>query len=486
MAIVSVYVLQRQVMNLYELLDVVSSSGCGVCADSRLVGAGDVFVAVRGINFDGHDFIKEALAAGAGYIVCEKGCNSDNAEIITVTDSAHSLALLAQAGCGNPSAELTNLAVTGTNGKTTVTFLVRSIIEAAGKKCGLLGTIGTDTADGGGSAVSAMTTPDAVEISRMSRRMVAAGAEFMVIEASSHALQQKRLAGIDFAAAAFTNLTGDHLDYHGTMEEYLAAKMKLFENLSSEATAVLNAQDAASEKIAGNTKAKTLFYAVNYRADITADIESMDINGTVFTIEFNGQKQKIKTSLIGLHNISNHLAAAGLCLAVGFDIKVVAAGLEKFDKVPGRLEPVGCGKDFTILVDYAHTDDALKNVLKTLRPLCRAKLIVVFGCGGDRDRTKRPRMAEVAEQLADMIIVTSDNPRTEDADKIIEDIKTGFSASANVYVEPDRKKAIGSALLRARRGDIVLIAGKGHEDYQITGNERIYFSDIEVVREFLK
>ena len=212
----------------------------------------------------------------------------------------------------------------------------------------------------------------------------------------------------------------------------------------------------------------------------------MDIDGTVFTIEFNGQKQKIKTSLIGLHNISNHLAAAGLCLASGFDIEVVAAGLGKFDKVPGRLEPVSCGRDFTVLVDYAHTDDALKNVLKTLKSLCRRELFVVFGCGGDRDKSKRPRMAKVAQQLADVIIVTSDNSRTEDADKIIGDIKTGFSASANVFVEPDRKKAIELTLRRARKGDIIIIAGKGHEDYQIIGNEKIHFSDIEVVRAFLK
>ena len=473
-------------MNFDELLGVVSSSGTGVCADSRLVDAGDIFVAVRGTNFDGHDFIGDALASGAGYIVCEKGCDSDNAKIVTVIDSAHSLALLAQASYGNPSAKLTNLAVTGTNGKTTVTFLVRSIIEAANKKCGLVGTIFTDTADGDVPAVSAMTTPDAIKIAQMSRLMVEAGAEFMVIEASSHALQQKRLAGIDFTAAAFTNLTGDHLDYHGTMDDYLAAKMKLFEKLSSEATAILNAQDVVSEKIAKNTKAKTLFYAVDSKADITANIESMDIDGTVFTIEFNGQKQKIKTSLIGLHNISNHLAAAGLCLASGFDIEVVAAGLGKFDKVPGRLEPVSCGRDFTVLVDYAHTDDALKNVLKTLKSLCRRELFVVFGCGGDRDKSKRPRMAKVAQQLADVIIVTSDNSRTEDADKIIGDIKTGFSASANVFVEPDRKKAIELTLRRARKGDIIIIAGKGHEDYQIIGNEKIHFSDIEVVRAFLK
>ena len=471
-------------MNFDELLSVVSSSGCGVCADSRLVNAGDVFVAVHGTNFDGHNFIRDALDKGAGYIVCEEGRNSDGAKIVTVADSAYSLAILAQTSCGNPSAKLTNLAVTGTNGKTTVTFLVRSIIEAANKKCGLVGTIITD--DGDKSAVSAMTTPDAIKIAQISRRMVNAGTEFMVIEASSHALQQKRLAGIDFAAAAFTNLTGDHLDYHGTMDDYLAAKMKLFENLSSSSAAILNAQDVASEKIAKNTKAKTLFYAVDSRADITANIESMDINGTVFTIEFDGRKQKIKTSLIGLHNISNHLAAAGLCLAAGFDIKIVAAGLSKFDKVPGRLEPASCGRDFTVLVDYAHTDDALKNVLKTLKPLCKSKLIVVFGCGGDRDKSKRPRMAKVAQELADVIIVTSDNPRTEDANKIIGDIKTGFSSSANVFVEPDRKKAVELALGRARKGDIILIAGKGHEDYQIIGNEKTHFSDIEVVREFLK
>ncbi len=473
-------------MTFNELLDIVFSTSRGVCADSRLVSPGDIFVAVVGVKFDGHDFIHAAIAKGADYIVCENDFNSDTVEIIVVADSAYSLAILAQASQGNPSAKLTNLAVTGTNGKTTVTFLVRSIIEQVNKKCGLIGTIITDTASEAKGFESSMTTPDALKIAQLSNQMVAAGAEFMVIEASSHALQQRRVAGIDFKAAAFTNLTGDHLDYHKTMGDYLAAKMLLFEQLSPDATAVLNAQDAASEKVAKKTKAKTLFYAIDSDTDITAHIESMDINGTAFTLHFAGEERTIQTSLIGRHNVSNHLAAAGLCLAAGFSINDVAAGLSGFDRVPGRLEPVKCGQDFAVLVDYAHTDDALKNVLRTLKQLCKGKIIVAFGCGGDRDRSKRPRMAEVAEQLADVVVVTSDNPRTENPAHIIDDIRTGFSSSANVFVEPDRKKAITLALRDARSSDIVLIAGKGHENYQIIGEERIHFSDIEIARELLK
>ena len=473
-------------MTFDELLGIVSSTGRGVCADSRLVKPGNIFVAVPGTKVDGRDFISEAIEKGAAFVVCENSFDSDSAEIVVVADSAYSLAILAQASYSNPSSKLTNLAVTGTNGKTTVTFLVRSIIEQVNKKCGLIGTILTDTASGAGVFESTMTTPDALKIAQLSNQMIAAGTEFMVIEASSHALQQRRLSGIDFKAAAFTNLTGDHLDYHKTMADYLAAKMILFERLSPDATAVLNAQDTASEKIAKKTKAKTLFYAMDSDTDITAHIESMDLNGTIFTLNFASDKRTIQTPLIGRHNVSNHLAAAGLCLAAGFSIDDVAAGLSRFDKVPGRLEPVKCGQDFAVLVDYAHTDDALENVLTTLKQLCKGRIIVVFGCGGDRDRSKRPRMAKVAERLADVIVVTSDNPRTENHDHIIDDIRTGFSSSANVFVEPDRKKAIALALQQSRSDDIVLIAGKGHENYQIIGDERIHFSDVEIAQEFLK
>jgi UDP-N-acetylmuramoyl-L-alanyl-D-glutamate--2,6-diaminopimelate ligase len=310
----------------------------------------------------------------------------------------------------------------------------------------------------------------------------------MVLEASSHALSQNRLMGVNFVAAAFTNLTGDHLDYHKTEEDYLAAKMRLFEELSEDATAVLNKQSPHAEAVVAGTRARILWYAVDEAADIVGRIKSMDINGTEFSLEYAGRKEIVKTSLVGEHNVSNHLAAAGLCIAAGFDLGAIAAGLAALESVPGRLEAVEGGQDFKVLVDYAHTDDALKNVLTTLRSLCKGNLTVVFGCGGDRDRTKRPRMAKVATELADSVIVTSDNPRTESPADIIEDIIKGFARSdwEKVMIEPDRKMAIELAVKGAGKRDIVLIAGKGHETYQIIGTERIDFDDKQAARELLK
>jgi UDP-N-acetylmuramoyl-L-alanyl-D-glutamate--2,6-diaminopimelate ligase len=317
--------------------------------------------------------------------------------------------------------------------------------------------------------------------------MVRAGAKYMVIEASSHALSQNRLTGIKFKAAAFTNIAGDHLDYHKTKEDYLNAKTRLFTSLSSDATAVLNKEAPEAELIAGQTRAKVLWYAVDEPADIIARIESMDINGTVFDLEYSGQSSLVNTPLSGRYNVSNHLAAAGLCLVAGFDLETIAAGLSALKMVPGRLEKIdrlpaedkGSLQVPSVLIDYAHTDDALKNALFALKPFCRGSLYVVFGCGGDRDRTKRPRMARVAEQFADFVIVTSDNPRTENPDDIISEIVTGFKnpASGKITVEADRRKAIELAINKAGRDDIVLIAGKGHEDYQIIGTQKFDFSD---------
>jgi UDP-N-acetylmuramoyl-L-alanyl-D-glutamate--2,6-diaminopimelate ligase len=316
--------------------------------------------------------------------------------------------------------------------------------------------------------------------------MVENGAKYMVIEASSHALSQNRLAQISFKAAAFTNLTGDHLDYHKTKEDYLAAKTKLFSALAPDAAAVLNRQSPEAELIAAQTGARLLWYAIGEKADLTARIESMDITGTVFALEYAGQSSIVSTPLLGLYNISNCLAAAGLCLAAGFEPEIVAAGLSALKTIPGRLEKIDAG-DFSVIIDYAHTDDALKNVLTTLKPLCKGKLRVVFGCGGDRDRTKRPRMARIAEELADFIIVTSDNPRTEQPDDIIGEIATGFKKpnSKTLTVEPDRRKAIEAAMRDARKNDIVLIAGKGHEDYQIIGKQKFHFSDKEIAQQCL-
>ena len=470
-------------MTYNELLDLVTSQNApALRVDSRSVKPGDIFIAVKGSACDGHDFIPQALANGAKYIVFQKNRRqynySDNAcRFIGVPDSAKAAAQLAQASKANPASKLVNLAVTGTNGKTTVAFLVSRCIRHAGKKCGLIGTVIYDT--GEKTFDSSLTTPDCFTIADMQHRMLMAGSRYMVIEASSHALSQNRLLAIDFTAAAFTNLTGDHLDYHLDKQNYLDAKTNLFRNLSPGAVAVLNRQSPEAQYIAQNTSAKIIWYAIDAPSDLTARIRSMDVSGTAFVLEYLGKTAVVNTPLLGLHNISNHLAAAGLCLAAGFDLQVVAAGLSSLKVVPGRLDMVDFDGDFTILVDYAHTDDALKNVLGTLKPLCKARLILVFGCGGDRDRTKRPRMARVAEELADSIIVTSDNPRTENPNAIISEIVTGFRDpnATNIVIEPDRKKAIGMAIETARKGDIILIAGKGHETYQVIGTKKFDFSD---------
>ncbi len=384
-------------------------------------------------------------------------------------------------------------------------FLVQSCLKNAGCKCGLLGTVIYDDCSGK-TCEAPLTTPDCLTIAQAQRRMLDNGAGYMVIEASSHALSQDRLCQLDFWAAAFTNLTGDHLDYHGNLENYLAAKTRLFSALSPDATAVLNSESPQSAYIAERTPAKIMWYGIDCRRDLTASIKSMDVAGSVFLLHFQGQQVTVKTNLLGRHNISNHLAAAGLCLAAGLDLQKVAEGLSVLRLIPGRLEQIrwpapaspdasrgGGDGPFAVLVDYAHTDDALKNVLLTLKPLCKGKLRLVFGCGGDRDKTKRPRMAKVAEQLADFIVVTSDNPRTENPNDIIAQIVAGFESRetnderrATKIIEPDRRKAIELALDSAGNDDIVLIAGKGHENYQIIGRQKHHFSDQEIARKYLE
>ncbi len=482
--------MQQKIMTFNELLVLArSQDGPSVRTDSRLVEDGDIFVAVKGTVYDGHNFIEKALANGARYIVCQQDeqytKHDGRHESIIVDDTAEAAAILAQAAGGNPASKLTNLAVTGTNGKTTVVFLAQSIIRQTGHKCGLIGTVMYDTCSGN-IHQAPLTTPDCLDIAARQQEMVENGAKYMVIEASSHALSQNRLAQISFKAAAFTNLSGDHLDYHKTKEDYLAAKTKLFSALAPDAVAVLNRQSPEAELIAAQTSAGLLWYAIDEKADVTAHIESMDITGTVFALKYAGQSSIVRTPLLGLYNVSNCLAAAGLCLAAGFEPETVAAGLSALKTIPGRLEKIDA-RDFSVIIDYAHTDDALKNVLTTLKPLCKGKLRVVFGCGGDRDKTKRPRMAKVAEELADFVTVTSDNPRTEEPNDIINDVVAGFknSGTQTIAIEPDRKKAIELAVNSAGKDDIVLIAGKGHEDYQIIGKQKFHFSDKEIAQECL-
>ena len=458
-----------------------------VWADSRKCKRGTCFVALAGCSQDGHEFIPAAISSGASAVVCQDDSFippdfAGKIPCAVVADSHEELGRLAQAIHGWPSRSLTNIGITGTNGKSTTAYLIQAILTQAGHPTALLGTISYQT---GKRAVEAsMTTPTAEYLAEMMAEMVASGVTHLVMETSSHALDQKRTAGIDFSVGVFTNLTGDHLDYHKTMEEYLAAKCRLFSALPTGATAVINRDDFYAQHIAAKTLAELCWYGLGEQAgpnEIKAKLISADAVGTVFDLLTESDKVRIKTSFIGKHNMLNCLAAAGACMAVGVSQADVAKALCNLPDVPGRLQRVPGCDEFQVFVDYAHTDDALANVTRALRPICKGRLIVVFGCGGDRDKMKRPRMAKVAGESADLVVVTSDNPRSESPEEIIDDIMAGFDRESlrRTKVQPDRRLAIRGAIESARPGDIVLIAGKGHENYQIVKGVKTHFDDVE-------
>jgi UDP-N-acetylmuramoyl-L-alanyl-D-glutamate--2,6-diaminopimelate ligase len=455
----------------------------GVVDDSRRVQPGGIFVALRGSEMDGRRFVGDALGKGAAIIIGEGLEPIDGAVVINVCDARATLAELAARWHGlrfeRPDG-LTLAGVTGTNGKSTTVFMTSAIMRAAGQKCGMLGTVNYDL--GTRSVVSRMTTPGPLELAGCLRECADAGAAAAVMEVSSHALDQKRTDGLRFAAAAFTNLSGDHLDYHKTFENYRAAKMRLFARLDESAVAVVNRDDPQHAEMIRDCRARIVTYALEAPADVTGRISRDTISGTLYRMHLDGCDLVLENAIVGRHNVYNALAAAALARALGAPLQAVESGLTSVQNIPGRLQRVPGVSGVEVFVDYAHTDDALRNVLSVLKPLAGRRLIVVFGCGGDRDRTKRPRMAGAAAAFADTIIVTSDNPRTEDPQAIIADILAGFDADARrrVLVEPDRRNAIGEALVAAEPGDVVLIAGKGHEDYQIVGTQRIHFDDVEV------
>ena len=460
-----------------------------VCFDSRQVRRGDVFVAVRGVQADGHDYVGQAAAAGATVVVAERKVEAPApVALVQVANSAVALGELAQAQHGWPGRELINLAVTGTNGKTTVAYLTQAMMAGAGWPCGLMGTVAYDA---GGEAVQASnTTPDALRLAGMMRQMRENGLGAMVMECSSHGLDQDRVAGIDFKAAAFTNLTGDHYNYHGGRREYLAAKAKLFAGLSEQAVAILNRDDDACDELVARTRGQVWRYGMGGEGEIAADVEAMGIWGCQVELRVLDERRRLCLPMIGKHNVSNLMAAAGLARAAGASLEAIAAAAEGFAGVPGRLERIEGGQGFTVLVDYAHTDDALQRALETVRDLATGRVIVVFGCGGERDRSKRPRMAAVAEEWADRIIVTNDNPRGEDPQRIAEEIRAGFSASNLPAVTEllDRRVAIELAIGEAKEGDVVLIAGKGHEDYQEIAGQKLQgpdYDDREIARGIL-
>jgi len=456
----------------------------GVALDSRLVDRGALFAALSGARTDGADYARQAEARGAAAILTEHSSPLTGLPQLVVDDARKALALAARTFYDHPDRELRMGAVTGTNGKSTTAYLVRHILSTTGLRCGLMGTIEYDL--GSKQIPAPMTTPDAPELFGGLRSMQEAGCEACVLEASSHSLCQHRLEGIEFDAAGFTNLTQDHLDFHRTMQEYREAKAMLFLRLPAKATAVLNMDDDAGRYYAKQTRAAVVGYSLkgSRRAELRARVKSMDIHGTRFFLESPWGKRELEWKLVGEHNLQNALVAIGMALAMGegaghtFSFDRVLSALEDFPGVPGRLESVGDGlAPFRVLVDYAHTDDALRNVLTALRQLRPSRMLVVFGCGGDRDKTKRPKMGRVAEELADLGILTSDNPRTENPRTILAEVYAGIQNRGKFSVEEDRAKAIGLAIREARAGDVVLIAGKGHEDYQVVGTEKRHFDD---------
>jgi UDP-N-acetylmuramoyl-L-alanyl-D-glutamate--2,6-diaminopimelate ligase len=461
----------------------------GVWDDSRRVASGSLFAALSGPKAKGEAFIPQAVEKGARVVLLEKGSSAGwegrypQAAFIRCDDPRKVFHNAAVRFYGDPSAQVRTIGVTGTNGKTTITYLLESILSAMGKACGVIGTVNYRVA--GRVVPSTNTTPGFLDNQIFLRRLADEKIGYSVMEVSSHALDQGRVDRIDFCGAVFTNLTGDHLDYHGTMEGYFQAKARLFTGLSPKAFAAINVDDEYGRRLVPMTRARVLTYGIKGSADVKAEVRDVGLKGSHFIVTFPGGKIALTTGFIGTHNIYNILAAFAAGLGEGFSPDEIKKGLESLRHVPGRLERVDAGQGFYLFIDYAHTDDGLKNVLESLRAVRHKRLIVVFGCGGDRDRTKRPRMGRVACELADHSILTSDNPRSEDPAGIINEIIPGFSKN-NYEVAVDRETAIERAVEIARPGDIVLLAGKGHETYQVLKDRTIDFVERDIVTRLIK
>ncbi len=468
----------------------------GISFDSRTTTQGDLFVAVTGARADGHDFIREAVANGAVAVIGERdpAATASPVPYFALKNSRGALGVLAQEFYGNPSRDLLVVGVTGTNGKTSTVILSGAVLDRAGYRACVLTTLGYRV----GSRVypASQTTPDPVLIARTMREAIETTHVASVIEVSSHALDQYRVDGIDFDVAIFTNLTQDHLDYHETMDRYFLAKLRLFEMLdvsgskSRERVAILNAHDPASEKIANSIRTRVLFYGKTANCAVRATDVAVERTGTVFTLVTSSGDGRVALRLTGEHNVLNALAAASLGVHVGVPLAQIVEGLESVAAVPGRFERVDCGQPFAVVVDYAHTDDGLRNLIRAARSMTPGRLIVLFGCGGDRDRTKRPKMGHVAATMGDYVIITSDNPRSEDPAQIVREIERGVTAAGkqrgvDYEIVLDRRDAIERAISVASEGDCVLVAGKGHETEQIFADRRVQFDDRAVAREIL-
>jgi UDP-N-acetylmuramoyl-L-alanyl-D-glutamate--2,6-diaminopimelate ligase len=461
----------------------------GLCYDSRRVVPGDLFVAVKGYVSDGHAFMEQAVEKGAVAVVGEQASLSQRATGILVPDSRAALAQLAAAFFAFPSRKLRMIGVTGTNGKSTTTFLIRHLLERANQSTGLIGTVQYQV--GERRLPATRTTPESLDLQELLSQCVDAGCRNVVMEVASHALSLGRVNEIEFDVGVFTNLTQEHLDFHGSMKNYFDAKATLFDrmrrNSTKEAKAVINIDDPYGQQLIGRygRELSVVSYGMGARAEFRASDFNIEMNGTSFRLDTKERSYLVRLPLIGRFNIYNSLAALAAAHALRLDMRSAVLALAKAPQVPGRLEAVPAKRKFQVFVDYAHTDDALLNVVKTCRDLHPARLIVVFGCGGDRDTSKRPLMGAVADEYADYSIVTSDNPRKEDPEAIIRDIESGFKHK-NYLKIVDRRQAIARAISIAQPRDIVLIAGKGHEKYQEFSDHTIPFDDVEVAARALE
>jgi len=458
----------------------------GIAYDSRAVARGHVFVALKGQHADGATFARQAIERGAAAVVSEQEAPEGvHVPWAVVDDARLALAVVSTTFYRDPSREMQVVGITGTNGKTTTAYLVASIFEAARIRCGILGTVAYRVGDDMREATR--TTPEAPDVQALFREMVDRGCGACAIEVSSHALALRRVDGTAFAAGVFTNLTRDHLDFHADMDDYFRAKRRLFEMLPRDAPRLLNVDDPRGAALV-DAGGRPVTYAISRQADVMPGPLSFSLAGLEFDVRTPRGTLHVRSKLVGRPNVYNILAAVSTATALDLPFDAIEKGLQSLDGVPGRFQVVsGANDDVTVVVDYAHTDDALKNLLETARPLARARLITVFGCGGDRDRTKRPLMGAVAERLSDLVVITSDNPRSEDPARIIEEVRRGISrdSTKGVLAIVDRREAIAKAIALAKRGDVVLIAGKGHEKYQVIGNRTLPFDDVAVAREAL-
>ena len=454
-----------------------------ITCDSRTCSEGSLFIAVRGAEADGHSYIAKAIGNGARHIVCEEipqECKDAQAQFILVKESRKACAQIASGFYGNPSEKLRIVAVTGTNGKTSIATMLYNLFTMLGYSCGLLSTIANYVGDKRYETIN--TTPGPLELNRLLAQMADKGCEFCFMEASSHAIDQQRTEGIHFTGAVFTNLTHDHLDYHKTFANYLASKKKLFDNLAPDAFALTNTDDRNGEVMVQNTKAAISTYSCRNWADYRVKVLEKTIEGMLLNI--NGKE--VWCRFIGSHNAANLTAVYGTAMLLGAKEEETITAMSRLQSVAGRLEYFKGEDDIIAAVDYAHTPDALENVLKTLQELePQGDLVCVFGCGGNRDKTKRPEMGAIAAKYATRVIVTSDNPRFEDPMEIIADIKAGMDikGKAKSLFIPDRTEAIRTGILTARPGSIILVAGKGHEDYQIIGGVKHHLDDKEIIKE---